>query len=218
MNFIFISDKSPKGRKTKGWNGFFQINKKENLASNQIKTIHKKFPKSKIIYIYGFDGKRASTYFEQTQNKNVIGVYNKNYDTSGEVSSLTTISEYLTQECMLLHGDILLKPSVFDNFKKSKQKSKIFISTKHSTELGCVLDAQENVQHICYGLNNYLLGLYYISNSHISLFKQMVDNYSYRNYFLFEIINKMIDHNVSFEPITTNRKNNLQYIKDIKQE
>lgn len=218
MNCIIIADKPYKGRKTKGWNGLAQVNKKETLVENQLRVISNKFPKSKIIYVYGFDAKKASNYFHQLNKKNVVGIYNHEFDTFGEINSFRHVIEYLNQDCLILTGNIVLKPSMFDNFTKSKSRSKIFINTKQENELGCVLNEEQNIQNICYGLENYLIGMYYISSADITLFKQIINNYLCRNHFLFETINKMIDQHVTFSPIISSRKIHSQSIKDLQEQ
>lgn len=218
MNCIIIADKPHKGRKTKGWNGLAQVNKREILVSNQLRVISKKFPKSKIIYVYGFDAKKASNYFDQLNKKNVIGVYNHEFDIFGEINSFGHVIEYLNQDCLILTGSMVLTPSMFDNFTKSKNRSKIFINSKQENELGCILNENGNIQHICYGLENYLTGMYYISSGDIPIFKQIISNYTYRNHFLFEAINKMIDLHTAFSPIISSRKIHSQSIKDLQEQ
>jgi choline kinase len=212
MNCIIIADRPSKGIKSKGWNGLIKINKRETLIQNQIKVIRQNFPKSKIIYIYGFDYKKVEEYFHYSDVNNLVYVNNNQFASNGESYSVSMVSEFLEQDCLIFFGNLILKPSMFKNFHP--KKSQLFITPKIENELGCTFNDSGFVEHICYGLENYLGNVYYISKNDIEQFKNLITKNHHRNYFLFEIINKMIENGSKFKTKTFDKKNIFESITD----
>ena len=100
---------------------------------------------------------------------------------------------------------MVLQPSMFNNF--NKRYSQIFVNNKSSSELGASIDEKNNVQHISYGLDNLVTNMFFINEKSINNFKNNVENWNYRNYFCFEIINKMIEQGNNFKAQQINRSN-----------
>jgi hypothetical protein len=196
MNCIIIADKPFKGIKSKGWSGLLQINKTENLIDNQIKVIKKSFPGSKIFYIYGFEHKKVEDYLENN-NQNIVPVYNENYDTFGQLYSLSLISHYLNENTLIFFGDIILKPSVFKDL--NKKYSQLYVKKNYS-DLGCVINSKNEIEQISYNLENYISEIYYFKKEDLQQLQTYTKNYAFRNYFLFEIVNRMIDQGMKLRP------------------
>lgn len=196
MNCIILADKYEKGSKSKGWSGSKMINKKHTLIKNQVSTIQKVFPKCRIYYVYGFDSKKVEEHLISQQYENFKAFYNEEYNTSGEIYAIAKTHECIDSDCLIIKGNIILKPSMFTNFHK---KNHIYISTEHSKELGCTTNEKQEVNYLFYDLDYSLLDMYYIDSVSIELFKKIIFRKEYKNYFLFEIINKMIDSGVTFK-------------------
>lgn len=205
MNIIILADKYQKRMKSKGCVGLIKYNNK-NILFHQYKTIKHIFPNANIVYIYGFDHKRLISYVNKNifDYPNIRFIYNSAYDQYNNVYSLNLAKEYLNDDCILLFGDHIIKPSIFENFKITTQ-SQIFINSKIKTRLGCVV-SHNNISNICYDLDNYLSEIYFISKNQISALKDLISNPNNYNYFIFEVLNKMIDSNHSFIPFVTNQK------------
>lgn len=214
MNCIIIADKPSKGTKSKGWSGLTPLNSRQTLIQNQIKTLRKNFPKSKIIYIYGFDSKKVEDYFAETVLDNFVYIKNNKFDSTGESYSVDLAKEFLNKECLIMYGNIILKSNSFKNF--DKKKSHIYVGGKSSSALGCTLNEKGVVTHICYGLDKPISNVYYIGKKDIEKFKNMVTRNDYRNYFVFEIINKMIETETQFLASPVDRENIFQTISDKK--
>ena len=205
MNIIILADKYQKRMKSRGCVGLIKYNNK-NILSHQYKIFKGIFPNANIVYIYGFDHKRLVSYLNKNifDYQNVKFIYNSDYDQYNNVYSLNLAKEYLNDDCILLFGDHIVKPSTFENFQITKQ-SQVFINLKIQTRLGCIV-ANNSISNICYDLDNYLSEIYFISQNQISTLKEFVSNPNYYNSFIFEILNKMIDSNHSFIPLITNQK------------
>lgn len=211
MNCIIIADKHDKGNKSKGWSGAQPINRKTILVNNQINVIRSCFPKSKITYIYGFDCDKVEQHFENNIKQDKITlIYNQHYEDYGEIFSISRAKSLLDEDILLFFGNLILKPSVFQNF--TKNRSHIFTNNKNYNELGCMINSKGKIEHVCYELENYLEHIYYISKSDIDVFRSIVSRFENRNCFIFEVINKMIERGVTFYPKELNKKNILSTI------
>ena len=203
MNFIILADKFEKGTKTKGWIGSSPVNKRQTLIENQVSAIRKVFPKCKICYVYGFDHKKVEDYLYNKEFKNFVPIYNKHFEKRGECHSIASAADYLDSGSMITTGDMLLKPSNFNNFI---DKNHLYLSPNNVDDLGCNINSSGKIEHIFYGLPNYIVNMYYIDRKNIEMFQQMICRNEYRNYFIFEIINYMIDKNIQFSLIKEQAK------------
>jgi len=199
MNIIILGDKYQKRMKSKGCVGLIKLYNK-NILTHQYKILKTKFPNANIIYVYGFDNKRFLSYV----NKNIMSysdiklVYNPHYEQYNNVYSLSLLRDYLNQDCLILFGDHIFKNNTFDNFKRTNE-SQIFINVKTKTKLGCIIN-NDTIENVSYDLDNYLSEIYFISKNQIQTFRNLITNPAHHNYFIFEILNKMIDTNQKIIP------------------
>lgn len=214
MNFIILADKFNKGMKSKGCLGLLGLNKKNNILQFQYANIKKVFPKSKIIYVYGFDHKKMEIFLEQNEYSDLISIYNPDYEKYNYAYTLSLASNYLNDNCFISFGDIIFKHNIFKGFNK-QNKSQVFINKKIKNTFGCTI-IDDNIINISFDLPNYLSHIYYVCKKDISQFNALVTNRKFKNCFIFEIINKMIDSNVSFNPFINNSKNIAHNINEIK--
>lgn len=193
MNCIIIGDKTPQKNKMSGWYGSKHINKTRTLLDNQISVLRKIFPGINIYYVYGFDSKKT----EQTLARYDLNYYyNEFYSTTGESTSIKNAIEHINESSLIMSGDIILRASYFQDFDPAK--SLIYVDTKSSGELGCTINNQDKVQYMSYDLNNQITNMFYLNTNSIKMFCDLIARHEHRNYFLFEIINKMIDEKLVF--------------------
>lgn len=209
MNCIIIGDRYNKGMKSKGCSGLIRINKRYNVFQNQYKVIKKVFPKSKIIYVYGFENKKIASYLKLNY-EDVVGVYNDEFNTSGYCHSINCAKQYLNKDCLLFFGDLIIKSEIFNNF--DKKNSHVYINKKNNSNLGCIIDNNKIIQNISYDLDNYLMNMYYFNQKDIKILKSIVSDHKHRNCFVFEAINKMVDLGVKFHISITNNKKLFQVV------
>jgi hypothetical protein len=192
MNFIILGDKFQKRMKSKGCVGLIKINNK-NILQYQHKIIKQVFPEANIIYVYGFEGKRFYSFINKNDilSSDITGIYNPQFDQYNHSYSLFLAQEFLNDNCMILFGDTIISKKTFDKFKTTNG-SQIFLNRKQKNKLGCVIN-NERIEHISYDLDNYLSEIYYLTKDHANTLKQLLDNKIYHNYFIFEMINKLID-------------------------
>lgn len=215
MNFIILADKYHKGMKSKGCLGLLPVNRKYNIFEFQYNNIKKVFPKSKIIYVYGFDHKKIENFLKQKNKfKDLVAIYNENYETYNYSYSLKQASDYLNDNSFITFGDVLFKHQIFEKFNPNNG-SQIFINSKIKNTLGCTIE-NSAIKNISFELNNYLSNIYYLHKKDTTHLFNMVNSKKYMNYFVFELINKMIDNNHNFSAFVKNNKNITCTFKEAK--
>jgi len=214
MNFIILADKFNKGIKSKGCIGLLGLHKRNNIFQFQYKNIKRAFPKSKIIYIYGFDHKKMVLFLEQNNYSDLISIYNPDYEKYNYTHTISLANKYLNDDCFISFGDTIFKHQTFKGFSK-QNRSQIFVNTKIKNQFGCTI-IDNHVINISFDLQNYLSHIYYVCKKDILHFSHLVTNDKLKNCFIFEVINKMIDSQITFNPFINNNKNLTQNINEIK--
>jgi CTP:phosphocholine cytidylyltransferase-like protein len=205
MNIIILGDKYQKRMKSRGCVGLIKLQNK-NILHHQYKILTNKFALSKIVYIYGFDNKRLLSYLEKNNQaySQLEFVHNNRYDQYNNAYSLSLVKEYLDDDLLIMFGDKILTANTFSKFDSSKF-SQIFIDHNSQSKLGCIIH-NNKVENICYDLDNNLSEIYFISRDQAQDLKKIVSNPSFYNYFVFELLNKMIDSNQTIVPHFINKK------------
>jgi len=206
MNIIILGDKFQKRMKSKGCTALLDYHRKP-LFDYQYNLLRSIFSKDKIIYVYGFDAKKFENYTKENYDKytNLNIVYNKNYESYNNVSSLCAAKDFLNTDCLIIFGHIAIGKNTFSKFDKS-HGSQAFLSFNNSYRLGCNI-SNNILSNIDYELDNYIYNIYYIQNEHIKYFYNMVIDENNFNSFIFEIINKLIEtHNLNIKPFFIDHK------------
>ena len=198
MNIIIIGDKYQKGMKSKGCPALISINKKTNILENQYKILKDSFPNSNIIYIGGFESKKIQNYLLENKNIKLELVINTAFNDYHEINSLCTVLEHLNTDILIISGYHVFNNKAFKNFNKLIG-SQIFISKDMKNDIGCII-SNDTIKNIALDLPNSLTNIYYISKADIEVFKDYINNIKFKNYFLFEIINNLIDKSTIFKP------------------
>lgn len=200
MNFIILGDKFQKRMKSKGSIGLIKIHGK-SILEHQYKNIKTVYPKANIIYIYGFDKKKFLNFLDKQEliKKDIISIYNPNYETLNNVYSLSLANNYLNDNTFVLFGDNILSSQYLKRFNPLTNKNALFINTKLQNKLGCVIN-ENCIENISYDLDNYLAEVYYICKQDINIIKNLINEPKYHNHFIFEIFNKLIDSNKVINP------------------
>jgi CTP:phosphocholine cytidylyltransferase-like protein len=214
MNFIILADKYQKGMKSRGCVGLIKVNTRLNAFDHQYRLIKNNFKRSKIIYIYGFDHKKMTSYIYEKNYKDVVTIYNDMYEEYNYTYSLSLAQEYMAKDFFIIFGDTIFKKEVFKNQRNAN--SQIFINKKQKNTLGCILDENQVIHNISFDLDNYLMDMYYINKKDSAAMKNIVMNPKYKNCFVFEIINKMIDSGINFSANIKNKKDLSSKINKIK--
>jgi choline kinase len=200
MNCIILGDKFQKRMKSKGCVGLIKNNNR-CIIQNQHKILKQIFDTElKIIYVYGFESKRLNAFITKNEelSDDILLIYNKNYELYNHAHSLFLCRDYLDDDCLIIFGDSILSSKTFTKFDKSIG-SQIFINKNARNKLGCVIQNSE-IQNISYDLDNYLSEIYFISKKDAQELAKLLSNTDIHNYFIFEILNKMIDNRCVIKP------------------
>lgn len=197
MIAIILADSYKKGNKSSGCSGLIPFGKNQNLIQQQHKAIKSVFPKSKIIYVYGFDGKKFSSYIKRYPLSDTQIVFNENYAKHSEGYSLSLALEEVEndQDCLIVFGYDPLDTDQLNHIKSTK-KSTALLGRHNKTNLGCVLDSSSNtIHHIFFGLDNYISNTYFLKKLEMQILKQILKTGAANNMFLFEVMNSVISRN-----------------------
>lgn len=211
MNFVILGDKFQKRMKSKGCIALLKPNHKTTIIQQQYINIKNIFPKSNIVYVYGFEAKKFCNFISKNHQlkSNLISIHNSEYEKYNSVYSLYLAQEYLDDECCILFGENMLNSHLFDKFDKSLG-SQIFVNKKNKNKLGCIIN-DTKIENISYDLDNYLCEIYYLTKDHSAVLKNLIQDEKYHNYFVFEIFNKLIDH-IEIKPFFTTNRYNYNYV------
>lgn len=210
MNFIILGDKYQKGMKSKGCAGLIKIDKHNHLFEYQYSIIKQYFPKADIVYIGGFESKKIETFI----NKNypdVVYVHNEQYDNFSDGYSISLIKNYLISDTFIILGYHILDKKLFENFN-TKLGTQIVVTPNNQKQTGCIINNNQ-IDNISFDLPNYVDDIYYLSMKDSATLQQIVSDIQYKNYFLFELINKLIDLGAVVRPLfyKTNKNKNKYY-------
>lgn len=212
MNFIILGDKYQKGMKSKGCSGLIKTDKKNTLFDTQYAAISCRSDVDNIVYVCGFESKKIENFIDKKYS-DVVLINNQNHEESNDAYSLSLVADYLTKPCFIVSGYAHLNTKIIKKIPYNDE-SKIFVSNKDIGQLGCVLQ-NNRVTHIGFDLPNKIDDMYYISSGDANTIRGLVSKPKYHNYFLFELLNILIDsHNTTIKPYFHSYKiNNYEFTK-----
>lgn len=194
MIALIIADSFKKGMKSQGCAGLLKHSSKETLLQQQYRTIKAVFPKSKIVYVYGFDSKKLSMVLKDKYS-NICSVYNHKYEEYNHGYSLYKSKHLLSghNKCLITLGYDPIDKHILKNLKQSKGSSAALVDD--NTKLGCIMHNDGTIHHIFYDLHNQIGDTYMIHKNEINILLGLLNDQSTHNMFLFELMNKVINHN-----------------------
>lgn len=200
MNCIIIGDKYQKGMKSKGCSALMKINKQSTIIDNQYDTLTNLFDDLNITYIYGFDAKRLVDFVEQ-KKYNIDMVYNQDYEKYNDGYSLGLVSDKLDRDTLILLGYQTLTSKISKKINSLKYNSGVFVTKNMSDpKIGCVIH-DNSITTFNFGLSNHIYDIYYINKECSSYLKSILSTNKHHNYFLFELLNKILDSGLTIKPI-----------------
>lgn len=194
MNIIILADKFQKRMKSKGCVGLIKDKKNKALIQKQYNSIKSIFPQSKVAYVYGFDAKRMDTYIHKYCDSfpDITFVRNEHYNEYNTTYSLYLSKNFLNDDCCIAFGDTFFSKTIFKKFNQTRG-SQVFISNNAQSTLGSVIK-DDTIQNIAYDLDNKLSEIYFLQRNEALSLQNIIDTKEFNQYFLFELINKLIDH------------------------
>jgi choline kinase len=215
MNFIILGDKYSRGTKTKGCSALIQYNKRRNVIETQCYNILRSKPRSKIIYVYGYEDKKIENYFQSNKigkNKNIHLIYNPEHAITGHCNSLAKAKAFFNEDCFICFGNTIVNHKIFRDMDETN--SQVFTTSEETglSEIGSVIENGQ-VENLFYELPNKCTNTYYINKTDSRVLEALVTDHSHRNLFIFEIINKMISHGINMYPTKVSKKSIIKISK-----
>jgi choline kinase len=207
-NIIILGAKPIKGMRSVGAISNVPICGKRSILDLQIQNLKKKFTCDDIIYVGGYTG---DSILEFNHKHPISYINNPKYDTKNNAHSLRlTLPHLYKHDCtLILFSKILFNYHIFDKLNRQRT-STIFIdnSTKNLYKIGCNINADSGtINNLFYGLDDRLCGIYFLrGKEHELLLKMLNDQHNIDNFFIFEIINAIIESGGSFYPSLVEHK------------
>lgn len=200
MNCIILGDKYQKGMKSKGCPALIKSNKQSTIIENQYHILSSLFNKLNITYVCGFDAKRL-TEFIQEKGYEFNMVYNKQYDQYNDGYSLNLASSSLNDETLILLGYQAVSNKIAKKINILRDHSSVFITNDNiESKVGCVI-YDSNITTFSFGLDNYVHDIYYLDQKCSKYLQNLLSTNKYNNYFIFELLNHLIDSGLNIKPI-----------------
>lgn len=199
MNCIVLGDKFTKGTKSKGCCGLIKINNTTNLIENQYKVLQR-FEFSNIVYVYGFDSEKFLNYIQESKI-NTINIYNPNYNKYNYAHSLKMSCDFLNGDILIINGYQKVSNSIIKKINLNSRTSQVLVKPiSHNDTPGCII-RDNSIHSFGYGLSNSVADIYYLNKDATSSLSDLISSDKYNHYFIFELLNIMIDQGTIFKSI-----------------
>ncbi len=191
------------GRRMKSYGpkSLFKLSDTVRLIDHQYRVIKENVAhEHEIIFVGGFKHDRI---MRHTRGMDIRHVHNERHADTNVVDSLRIgLDAAKFDTVVIIYGDLYFTHGTIDNIDYDNT-SLLCNSTEGwmpDKEVGCTID-NGRVEHILYDLDNKWAQVGTFVGRELASLKKMVGQEKYRNYFLFEIMNKMIDREASIKAI-----------------
>jgi hypothetical protein len=189
----------------------------KTIIEHQTQLFKKFLPMAKICIATAFDSKkvikaipRGVKYIEHEFNNSV----NQGY------SLCRVLESFDCQNLLIINGNHIFDKQTIASLT---YKNSFILANKNQKEhdLGCVLNTNGIIQHVFFDLENKLYEFIFLSKQDTIKLKNIITTINYKNMFLFEIINELINNECHIEYKILLKDNivvynNISKIKSIK--
>lgn len=205
-SIVLLMPEITKGMKSIGSKALLSINKNYTILDYQIQYIKKFYKNVPIHILSGFDNDKIQKKIKPHENITIY--FNPNYETSNQAESLLShIKQSKTTNCLVINNGVLLKEKLTINHSYScvytlkKYKNGFNIGINNTNNLS------NNISYLFYGLPIQWSECVFLNHIAIQSIIELSENFKFKNLFLFELLNKLIDNNINIQEITINKKN-----------
>ena len=191
------------GRRMKSYGPkpLFKLSDEVRLIDHQYRMIKENVvDEHEIIFVGGFKHERV---IRHTRDMDIKHVHNDRHAETNVVDSLRIgIEAAKFDVIVVIYGDLYFNRGTIDNI--DYDHTSILCNAEGGwmspKEVGCTID-NGLVEHVLYDLDNKWAQVGTFVRGELAMLKKMIGNNKYRNYFLFEIMNEMIDRGASIKAI-----------------
>ena len=202
VTFILLCDMPGHRMKSYGSTSLVEIQNKK-LIDLQIEAIKSKFKTYELILCTGFDAENLYKYIRYYYKKeNIRMVENQLFNTTNSCESLRLcLNNTRNSKIFILNGNLMFNNNIFDNLTLDNNFIMIEKSPMENLEIGANINENNLVEYMSFGATNIWSEILFLSESKsIECLKNLLGNIEYKNKFIFEAINDIINlkHNISY--------------------
>ena len=122
---------------------------------------------------------------------------------------ISYIKKYKVDNCLIINNGVLLKEKLIIN----KNHSSIYTIKKHKEGFNIginPIDQSNKISYLFYGLPIQWSECVFLNDEAIKTIVEISYNSKLHNLFLFELLNKLIDNDITIKDIEINKKNVLK--------
>lgn len=159
------------------------------VIDRQIETIRKKYPRSEIILVVGFDSSDTIAY-AISRHRDIRLVENQCHETTSSLESLRLgINASTKGPTYIIHGDRTFNESTLSPIKTTKSFLYSHCRMRSHQNLG-ICHNNGSVVNISYGLEDVWSEIAYISSENYDVFKLLCNSPEYGFLSIYELLNK----------------------------
>jgi choline kinase len=198
-----------KRMKSYGPKSLLRVHGGVSILERQIKLVWQLYPKADIIVTVGFEAERIINEIKPMYP--VRFVINKDYETTNVVYSINlALKASVAGQLMLIYGDLVFNDKMIRNLGKGN--SKVVVDTKgqmRTEEVGVVCNGN-NAENFAYTIDTKWCQLAFFNTNELEIFEKVVSEYSHKNWFGYEALNKVLELGGSFEIIEPKNGNIIE--------
>lgn len=208
---ILLLPEITKGMKSVGSKALLKINKNTTVIDYQIQYIKKFYKNTHIFILTGFDHDRIEKKIRCYSD--ITLVYNPDYEISNQGQSLINYLKIYGEEIknsLIINNGVLLKEKLNINHELST------IYTIHKPKDGFdvginqPIKNNDNISYLFYDLPLQWSECVFLNKDAQNALIHLSNKYQYKNLFLFELINKLLENHININHMSINKKNILK--------
>ena len=170
----------------------------ETLIDRQISLIQGIFPKAKIAIISGFMSEKIMNSVPDS----IMNLENPMYYNTNVIKSIS-VALRANQDCknlLVVLGDLYFNSHAISKINL-KRSSLTLSDVMSNEEVGCIVDANNNVSNLMYDLPKKWSQIAYFKGKELNLFKKYALSKNNNTKYMFESINYILENNGKMEGV-----------------
>jgi hypothetical protein len=212
IDILIITPEITKGMKSIGSKCLLNLKKNMSVLEYQISQAQKINKISNITINIGFDYDKIISKLYRYKNINFL--INNEYEHTNQAQNLITyINKYRPKNLLVINSGILIKDKIIDKSFLNNE-SKIFMLNKPKKNFTIGSSLSTNLEYLFFDMEQSWSEIVYFNNLAIDTFLSC-DSAMFKQMYLFEAINFLLQKNIVFKKIYIN-KNNIMKINNAK--
>lgn len=215
IDILLISPEITKGMKSIGPRCLLPLRKNLTVIEYQISQLQKIKP-SKITLSIGFESEKILNTLHRYKTINYL-INDKYAATNQAINLISYIKKHKPSQLLVYSSGLLIKNNIILKHQLYQNNScKLFIlnKSKHNFDIGC--SDMKNPDYLFYDMPEPWAEICYLNQRAIEVLSDCSES-SVEQMYLFEIINLLLQNNISFDKIYINKTNimKIQTMKDL---